>query len=62
MLQPMCYYKIFVEKAVVGDALLMIPNMDDYPPHLFVKDAINSLAMWGIDRFFILPFCILYMI
>ena len=35
-LQPHGYYKVSIEDAIVGDAPLMLPNMDDNPPQLLV--------------------------
>ena len=50
-LQPHGYYKVSIEDAIVGDALLMLPNTDDDPPQLLVQDAIMTMTTWRCDSF-----------
>ena len=49
-LQPLGYYKVSIEDAIVGNAPLMLPNTDDDPPQLLVYDAIRSMTAWRCDR------------
>ena len=49
-LQPQGFYKVSIEHAIVGDAPLMLPNMDDNPPQLLVQDAIMTMIAWRCDR------------
>ena len=49
-LQPHGYYKVSIKDAIVGDALLMLLNMDNDPPQLLVQDAIWSMIAWRCDR------------
>ena len=44
------YYKVSIKDAIVGDAPLMLSNMDDDPPQLLVQDAIQSMTTWQCDR------------
>ena len=47
--QPEGYYKVFIQKAIVEDASLMITNTDDDPPQLLVRDAIGTITAWKWD-------------
>ena len=49
-LQPLGYYKVSIEDAIVGDAPLMLPDTNDDPPQLLVYDAIRSMTAWRCDR------------
>ena len=48
-LQPQGFYKVSIKHAIVGDAPLMLPNMDDDPPQLLVHDAIMTMTVWRCD-------------
>ena len=49
-LQPLDYYKVSIEDAIVGDAPLMLPNTDDDPPQLLVQDAIRTMTTWQCNH------------
>jgi hypothetical protein len=41
-LQPLGYYKVSVEETFIDEALLMIPDTDDYSPYLRVQNAMTK--------------------
>ena len=49
-LQPEDYYKVSIQDAIVDDTPLMITNIDDDPPQLFVQNAIGTMTAWKWDR------------
>lgn len=57
-LHPLGYYKVFVEETFIDEALLMIPNTDDYSPYLRVQNAMTKQqwdckeAIEQIEQFF----------
>ena len=49
-LQPCSYYKVSIVNAIVGEAPLVITNMDDDPPQLLVQDVIETMTAWRWDH------------
>ena len=54
-LQPEGFYKVSIEEVLVDEAPLMITNVNDDPPQLFVRDALGTLTTWKRDRIQRLP-------
>ena len=50
-LQPLGYYKVSIEDAIVGDAPLILPNTNDDPPQLLIQDVVRTMTAWRCNRF-----------
>ena len=49
-MQPEGFYKVAVEEVVVGESPLMVPNKDDDPEQLYVRDVEGTMTAWRHDR------------
>ena len=50
-MQPEGFYKVVVEEVVVGECSLIVPNKDDDPEQLYVRDVEGTMTAWQHDRF-----------
>ena len=50
MMQSEGFYKVVVEKVVVGKSPLMVPNKDDDSEQLYVRDVEGTMTTWQHDR------------
>ena len=50
MMQSEEFYKVVVEEVVVGESHLMIPNKDDDPEQLYVRDVEGTVIAWRHDN------------
>ena len=49
-LQPEGFYKVSIEEIIVDEAPLMITNVNDDPPQLFVRDVLRTMTAWKRNR------------
>ena len=49
-MQPEGFYKVAVEQVVVEESPLMVPNKDDDPEQLYVRDVEGIMSAWRHDR------------
>ena len=49
-MQPEGFYKVDVEEVVVGESPLMVPNKDDDPEQLYVRDVEGMMTAWRHDH------------
>ena len=49
-MQPEGFYKVAVEKVILGESPLMVPNKDDDPEQLIVRDVEGTMTAWRHDR------------
>ena len=54
-LQPEGFYKVSIEKVIVDEGPLMITNVNDDLPQLFVRDSLGTMTAWKCDRIQCLP-------
>jgi hypothetical protein len=44
------YYRITINDVVDGEAPLMVPNTNDDPPQLVLRDVVGTFTLWGPDH------------